>query len=152
MHSNDSTMSFDIEVVQRQSMDNPVYYVQYAHARIASILAKAQREGVAQKPVEEADLSLLAHEAELDLLRTIAELPGRSRAAAELRAPHRLSLAAQELAARFHRFYTECRVVSDDAALTRRGCGWPPARSRSIANLLDLMGVSAPELMERTDG
>ena len=91
-HSNDSTMSFDLEVVQRQSMDNPVYYVQYAHARLASILARAQRDGVAQKPVEETDLSLLTHEAELDLLRSIAELPQLIAQAAELRAPHRLSV------------------------------------------------------------
>jgi arginyl-tRNA synthetase len=151
-HSNDSTMSFDLEVVQRQSMDNPVYYVQYAHARLASILARAQRDGVPQKPVEETDLSLLAHEAELDLLRTVAELPQLIAAAAELRAPHRLSFAAQELAARVHRFYTECRVVSDDAALTRSRLWLAAGAKQSVAILLDLMGVSAPESMERGDG
>jgi arginyl-tRNA synthetase len=150
-HSNDSTMSFDLEVVQRQSMDNPVYYVQYAHARLASILARAQRDGVPQKPVEETDLSLLTHEAELDLLRTIAELPQLIAQAAELRAPHRLSFAAQELAARVHRFYTESRVVSDDAALTRSRLWLAPGAKQAIAILLDLMGVSAPEAMERTD-
>jgi arginyl-tRNA synthetase len=150
-HSNDSTMSFDIEAVQRQTMDNPVYYVQYAHARLASILAKAQREGVPQKPVGETDLSLLAHEAELDLLRAIAELPQQIATAAELRAPHRLSHAAQELAARIHRFYTECRVVSDDAALTRARLWLAAGAKRSVAILLDLMGVSAPESMERGD-
>ncbi len=151
-HSNDSTMSFDLEVVQRQSMDNPVYYVQYAHARLASILAKAQREGVPQKPVEETDLSLLTHEAELDLLRTIAELPQLIALAAELRAPHRLSFAAQELAARVHRFYTECRVVSDDAPFTRSRLWLAAGAKQAIAILLDLMGVSAPDVMERTDG
>jgi arginyl-tRNA synthetase len=151
-HTNDSTMSFDLEVVQRQSMDNPVYYVQYAHARLASILARAQRDGVAQKPVEETDLTLLTHEAELDLLRTIAELPQLIAQAAELRAPHRLSFAAQELAARVHRFYTECRVVSDDAALTRSRLWLAAGAKQAIAILLDLMGVSAPDSMERTDG
>jgi arginyl-tRNA synthetase len=151
-HSNDSTMSFDLEVVQRQSMDNPVYYVQYAHARLASILAKAQRDGVPQKPAEETDLSLLVHQAELDLLRTVAELPQLIAAAAELRAPHRLSFAAQELAARVHRFYTECRVVSDDAALTRSRLWLAAGAKQSVAILLDLMGVSAPESMERGDG
>jgi arginyl-tRNA synthetase len=150
-HSNDSTMSFDIEAVQRQTMDNPVYYVQYAHARLASILAKAQREGVPQKPVGETDLSLLAHEAELDLLRAIAELPQQIATAAELRAPHRLSHTAQELAARIHRFHTECRVVSDDAALTRARLWLSAGAKQSVAILLDLMGVSAPESMERGD-
>jgi arginyl-tRNA synthetase len=150
-HSSDSTMSFDIEAVQRQTMDNPVYYVQYAHARLASILAKAQREGVPQKPVGETDLSLLAHEAELDLLRAIAELPQQIATAAELRAPHRLSHAAQELAARIHRFYTECRVVSDDAALTRARLWLAAGAKESVSILLDLMGVSAPESMERGD-
>jgi arginyl-tRNA synthetase len=150
-HSNDSTMSFDLEVVQRQSMDNPVYYVQYAHARLASILARAQRDGVAQKPVEETGLSLLTHEAELDLMREIAELPQLIAQAAELRAPHRLSFAAQELAARVHRFYTECRVVSDDEALTQARLWLAAGARQAIAILLDLMGVSAPDAMERTD-
>ena len=133
-------------------MDNPVYYVQYAHARLAGILARARREGVPQKPLEETDLSLLTHEAELDLLREIAELPQLIAQAAELRAPHRLSFAAQELAARVHRFYTECRVVSEDAALTRSRLWLAAGAKQSVAILLDLMGVSAPESMERGDG
>ncbi|MEX2406711.1 MAG: arginine--tRNA ligase, partial [Actinomycetota bacterium] len=115
MFSNDSTMNFDIEAVQRQSMDDPVYYVQYGHARIASILRKAAERGVALRPVEGADLSLLTHEAELDLLRAIADVPAQIHTAAEFRAPHRLTHAAQDLAARFHRFYTECPVLSEDA-------------------------------------
>jgi arginyl-tRNA synthetase len=151
-HSNDSTMSFDLEVVQRQSMDNPVYYVQYAHARLASILARAQREGVPQKPAEETDLSLLAHDAELDVLRAIAELPQQIATAAELRAPHRLSHTAQELATRIHRFYTECRVVSDDASLSRSRLWLAAGAKQSVGILLDLMGVSAPESMERGGG
>ena len=150
--SSDSTMSFDIETVKRQSMDNPVYYVQYGHARIASILRRAEHEGVPRKPVSEADLSLLVHDAELDLLRAIAELPEQIAMAAELRAPHRVAHAAQELAARVHRFYTECRVVSDDAELTQARLWLSEGARRSIATLLSLLGVSAPESMERVDG
>ena len=150
--SNDSTMNFDIDAVKRQSMDNPVYYVQYGHARIASILRRAEHEGVPRKPVSEADLSLLVHEAELDLLRAIAEMPEQIATAAELRAPHRVAHAAQELAARVHRFYTECRVVSDDAELTQARLWLSEGARRSIATLLSLLGVSAPESMERVDG
>jgi arginyl-tRNA synthetase len=150
MFSNDSTMNFDIEAVKRQSMDNPVYYVQYGHARIASILRKAAERGVALRPVDEADLSLLIHEAELDLLRAIADVPAQIHAAAGFRAPHRLTHAAQDLAARFHRFYTECPVLSEDAELTQARLWLCAASKQVIANLLGLLGVSAPESMERT--
>jgi arginyl-tRNA synthetase len=150
-YSNDSAMSFDIETVKRQSMDNPVYYVQYGHARIASILRKAEAEDVRMRPIEEADLSLLAQEAELDLLRAIAELPAQVAAAAEVRAPHRLVHAAQDLAARVHRFYTECRVVSDDEALTQSRLWLSSGAKQALAILLTLLGVSAPESMERSD-
>jgi arginyl-tRNA synthetase len=151
LSSADSTMNFDLEIVRRQTMDNPVYYVQYAHARIASILRRAEREGVARAPVARADLSLLVHEAELDLLRAIAELPRQIATAAELRAPHRISHAAQDLAARVHRFYTECRVVSEDAALTQARLWLSEGARSSISILLSLLGVSAPESMERSD-
>jgi arginyl-tRNA synthetase len=150
MFSNDSTMNFDIEAVKRQSMDNPVYYVQYGHARIASILRKASERGVALRPVDSADLSRLTHEAELDLLRAIADVPAEIATAAELRAPHRLTHAAQDLAARFHRFYTDCPVLSDDAELTQARLWLSTATKQLIANLLGLLGVSAPESMERS--
>ncbi|HEX6231340.1 MAG TPA: arginine--tRNA ligase [Actinomycetota bacterium] len=151
MFSNDVTMNFDIEAVKRRSMDNPVYYVQYGHARIASILRKAAERGVALRPVDEADLSLLSSEPELDLLRALADAPGEIRRAAELRAPHRLTHAAQDLAARFHRFYTDCPVLSDDDALTQARLWLCAATKQVTAILLGLLGVSAPESMERTD-
>jgi arginyl-tRNA synthetase len=151
MFSNDATMSFDIETVKRQSMDNPVYYVQYGHARIASILRRASERGVEPGRLEDADPSLLTHERELELLREIAELPAEIARAAELRAPHRLTHAAQQLAGTFHRFYTECPVLSDDAALTRARLWLCVGAKRAIANLLALLGVSAPESMDRAD-
>jgi arginyl-tRNA synthetase len=149
MFSNDVTMNFDIEAVKRQSMDNPVYYVQYGHARIASILRKAAERGVTLRSVSEVDLSRLTHEAELDLLRAIADVPAQIRTSAEFRAPHRLTHAAQDLAARFHRFYTECPVLSEDAELTQARLWLSTATKQVIANLLGLLGVSAPESMER---
>jgi arginyl-tRNA synthetase len=150
--SNDSAINFDIEVVQRQTMDNPVYYVQYGHARIASILRTAAERGVALRPIEEANLGLLAAESELDLLRALAEVPAQIDSAADLRAPARLTHVSQDLAARFHRFYVECRVVSDDDALTQARLWLCAGTKQVIANLLGLLGVSAPESMERTDG
>ncbi|HEX6331048.1 MAG TPA: arginine--tRNA ligase [Actinomycetota bacterium] len=151
MFSPDSAITFDIEAVKRQSMDNPVYYVQYGHARIASILRKAAERGVELRPIGEADLTLLTHEAELDLLRAVADVPGEIARAAELRAPHRLTHAAQDLAGRFHRFYTDCPVLSDDDALTQARLCLCVGAKQAIANLLGLLGVSAPEWMERSD-
>ena len=149
LFSSDHPMNFDIEEVARQSLDNPVYYVQYGHARIASILRKAREEGIDVAPVDDADLSLLSTEPELDLMRALAEVPKLVVTAAEHRAPHRLTHASQELAATFHRFYTDCRVVSDDAPLTQARLWLSSATKQVLANLLGLVGVSAPESMER---
>ena len=151
LFSSDRPMNFDIEEVARQTLENPVYYVQYGHARIASILRKARGEGVELRPVEEADLSLLSTEPELDLLRDLAEVPTLIATAAAQRAPHRLTHAAQDLAASFHRFYTECRVVSEDPALTQARLWLSAVTKQVLANLLGLLGVSAPESMERLD-
>jgi arginyl-tRNA synthetase len=150
--SNDSAINFDIEIVKRQSMDNPVYYVQYGHARIASILRTATERGVVLRPIEEANLGLLTAESELDLLRSLADAPAQIAAAAGLRAPARLTHASQDLAARFHRFYAECRVVSEDEELTQARLWLCAGTKQVIANVLALLGVSAPESMERTDG
>jgi arginyl-tRNA synthetase len=152
MFSNDASMSFDIEAVKRQSMDNPVYYVQYGHARISSILRKAIERGVELRSIDEADLAALSHESERELLRAIADVPSEVRRAAELRAPHRLTHAAQDLASRFHRFYTERPVLSEDDRLTQARLWLCVGTKRVIANLLELLGVSAPESMERADG
>jgi arginyl-tRNA synthetase len=152
-YSNDSAMNFDIELVRRRSLDNPVYYVQYGHARIASILRTAEERGVALRPIEEADLTLLDHETETDLLRALAEVPSQLSSAAELRAPHRLTHAAQDVAARFHRFYTECRVVDADAPDLTQARLWLAAGTKQVVgNLLEILGVSAPERMDRLDG
>jgi arginyl-tRNA synthetase len=151
LRSNDATMEVDIEDMKRRSMENPVYYVQYGHARIASILRNAAGRGVDPGPIEAADVTLLSTEPELDVLRRIADLPVRIADAAALRAPHRLTHYAQELAADFHRFYTECRVLTEDEELTRARLWLCVATKQTIANVLGLLGVSAPESMERAD-
>jgi arginyl-tRNA synthetase len=151
LFSNDHSMRFDIEEVAQQSMENPVYYVQYGHARIASIVRKAADAGIELRPVDAVDLSLLEQDAELELLRALADVPEVLARAAELRAPHRVAHAAQEVAARFHRFYTECRVVGEDAELTQARLWVCRATQQVLANLLALLGVSAPERMDRDD-
>jgi arginyl-tRNA synthetase len=149
--STGQAIDFDIEVVKRQSMENPVYYVQYGHARIASLLRTAEERGVRLRPIEEVDLSVLAGEAELDLLRAVAELPEQVRSAAELRAPHRLTHYALDLAGRFHRFYADHRVIGEDDATTQARLWLCAGVRRAIANVLGLLGVSAPSSMERAD-
>jgi arginyl-tRNA synthetase len=149
--SPDTTLDFDLEAVRRQTLDNPVYYVQYAHARIASLLRYAAELGAALAPLEEIRPEELVHETELDLLRKIAELPEQVELAARLRAPYRLTRYAEELAAGFHRFYTECRVVTDDPSLTQARLHLSAATRQTISNVLDLLGVSAPDSMERLE-
>ena len=151
LFSNDHSMRFDIEEVAQRSMENPVYYVQYGHARIASIVRKAADAGIELRPLDTVDLSLLGQDAELELLRALADVPEVLARAAELRAPHRVAHAAQDIAARFHRFYTECRVVSEDVELTQARLWVCRATQQVLANLLALLGVSAPERMDRDD-
>jgi arginyl-tRNA synthetase len=149
--SPDSPLDFDIEAVTRQSLDNPVYYVQYAHARIASILRVAAQRGVELRPWQEADFGTITEDAELDLLRKLAELPSLVEMAAVALAPHRLTRYAEEAAAAFHHFYAECRVISEDAALTQSRLWLSVAAKQVVGTALGLIGVSAPESMERLD-
>jgi arginyl-tRNA synthetase len=143
----DTPIEFDVEAVTRQSMDNPVYYVQYAHARISSVLRQGPEIGFTPLPVDEADLSLLDHPMEAALLRRLAGFEELVVTAAAQRAPHRLTRYAEELAAAFHRFYGECRVLTDDHALSSARWWLVDATRRVLANTLALIGVDAPERM-----
>jgi arginyl-tRNA synthetase len=143
----DTPLDFDIAKAIEQSQDNPVYYVQYAHARIAAIGRHAAEQGIALKPVDEVPLEELQHESEVALLSKIAELPEQVEVAARLRAPHRLTRYAEDLAADFHAFYRDCRVVSEDASLTQARLHLCRAAQITLANVLRLLGVSAPESM-----
>jgi len=143
--SADSQMDFDIELAKEQSDENPVYYIQYAHARICSILRHA---GGANG--DGADLSLLADPAELALLRKMAKLPEVVRTSAEQLAPHHLTYYAMELAGAFHAFYRDCRVVSSepgDEATTKARIMLVTACRAVLARTLALMGMTAPEVM-----
>ncbi|MCC5949371.1 MAG: arginine--tRNA ligase [Nitriliruptoraceae bacterium] len=153
----DTTVDFDLAVVARQSMDNPVYYVQYAHARINSLLRAADERGFAHGSVDDADLSLLVHPAEMELMTAMAGLPLTVAEAAELRATQRLARYAEDLAATFHRFYTECRILAPaDATDEERAAAEAVGRARYhlavaarqvLANALGLLRVRAPERM-----
>ncbi len=143
----DAPIDFDLEAVARQSMDNPVYYVQYAHARIASVLRTGREQGFEPKPVEQADLGLLTHPTEGALLRQLAGFEELVVVATVQRAPHRLTRYAEDLAASFHRFYGECRVLSDDPELSSARWWLCVATRQILANTLALAGVEAPERM-----
>jgi arginyl-tRNA synthetase len=147
--SAENTLNFDIEEVKKQSLENPVYYVQYGHARIASILRHAAEQGV----VEEGEIVWddLHTEAEVELMREIANFEETVLVAARQRAPYRLTKYAEDLARAFHRFYTECRVLTDDARLTRARLALSRATKQVLAIALGLLGVEAPERMERTE-
>jgi len=143
----DSQMEFDLDLAVEQSAENPVYYVQYGHARIASILRYA-RERVPD--FADGDVSLLRHPAELTLIRHMLLLPEVVEQAAVNLAPHHLPYYAQELASAFHSFYKECRVVSSDPAdieLNKARLKLVSAAKIALAKTLKLMGVGAPERM-----
>jgi arginyl-tRNA synthetase len=140
----DSHMDFDLELAKKQSSENPVYYVQYAHARIAGILNNAT-ETIAD--YSDGDVSLLTHEAELALIRKMLRLPELLEQIAETLEPHQLPYYAGELATAFHDFYEKCRVLSDDEALSKARLKLVSAAKIVLARVLDLMGMSAPERM-----
>jgi len=142
--SADSQMDFDLELAKRQSADNPVYYVQYAHARICSILHLAQERGI---DYSHGDVSLLATEPELALIRRMLQLPEVMELVVSTLEPHHLSYYATDMATTFHNFYEKCRVVSEDEALTQARLKLVKAAKIVLAKTLGLMGMSAPERM-----
>ena len=144
MRSPDSHLEFDLDLAKKESADNPVYYVQYAHARINSILL-ASPEKLAQP--EDVDFTLLKEEAELALIRKIAEFPDEIEGVALSYEPHHLTRYAHELASLFHSFYNSCRVLTDEQDLRRARLYLVNAARITLRNVLLLLGVSAPEKM-----
>jgi len=147
MRTADSHLDFDLELAKKESPENPVYYVQYAHARICSIFRQAQEREVPLPNPGEADLSLLQHPRELDLLRKLADFPDEVETAASLYEPHRMTRYAQELASAFHLFYTDYRVLSDDRELTKARLSLTRATQIVLRNTLSILGITAPERM-----
>jgi len=147
-YPSDSPLTLDIEDITRKKNDNPVFYVQYAHARISSVLRNAVELGVDKG---ELDPNLLDHERENDLLGALGEFPRVVATAAELREPHRVARYLEELAGVYHRFYDSCRVLpqgDDDVTDLNRARLWLCEATRTVlANGLELLGVSAPDRM-----
>lgn len=157
--SADQAIDFDIEVAKKQDSSNPVYYVQYAHARICSILRKAGEargmnvesagieEIVAELGLDDIDLSPLAHESELALMRKMADFSDLVAGAARDRTPFRLTHYAQELAGLFHSFYGNCHVLGEEESVEKARLALVDSTRIVLALSLDLLGVSAPERM-----
>ena len=145
--SPDTTLNFDLEEAKRQSMENPVYYLQYAYARVRSLEDFAAGRGVARAPLGEADLALLTHPAEVELLKQADRLGEEVAEAAARRAPHRITAYGQDFAVAFHKFYTDCRIVTEDSSLTQARLWLVEAAKSVLAAVLGLLGLSAPDRM-----
>ncbi len=142
--SADSQMDFDLELAKKQSQDNPVYYVQYAHARISSILRLAKDKNI---DYSDGDVSLLTSEPELTLIRKMLRLSETVEMIVQTSEPHHLTYYAQDLATVFHSFYKQCRVITNNEAMTKARLKLVEATKVVLAKNLHLMGITAPEKM-----
>jgi arginyl-tRNA synthetase len=149
LNSIDQATTLDIDLMKRRSMENPVFYVQYAHARIASIDRKRAERGIERVPISEANLALLVDDRELELIRCLVDLPHVVGEAAKERAPHKVTNWVRLLAGEFHGFYHDCRVLSDEVPpeLTQARLWLVKGVQIGLAIALDLLGVRAPEAM-----
>jgi len=149
LRSADSDLNFDLDLAIKETNDNPVYYVQYAHARIASILRTAEEKGIALPDAAATDLSSITNDAEVALIRRLTDYPEEIATAAELYEPHRLTRYAQDLARDFHIFYDRCPVLKDETPPETRDARLVlvAAAKITLRNVLTLLGISAPERM-----
>ena len=145
MRSSDTHFDFDMELAKQESQDNPVYYAQYAHARICSILKQAADRGI--KPTVDADFSLITNDKAIELLKKVADFEPTIESAANHRAPHRITNYIQDLASHFHKFYNDEKVLTDDEAKTTALVALIEAVKITLHNALNLVGVHAPESM-----
>jgi arginyl-tRNA synthetase len=153
MRTANSPLDFDLDLAKKQADDNPVFYVQYAHARICSILREAEERGVSLAKAEQTDLTILRGEPELALMRKLADFPAEVRTAALAYEPYRMTRFAQELAATFHAFYRDCWVLGQDPAVTSARLVLADCSRIVLRNVLTLLGVSAPERLDgKPDG
>jgi arginyl-tRNA synthetase len=149
MRSPESHLDFDLDLARLQSNENPVYYVQYAHARIASIFRQASQDEGHNKSIgpNEIKFSLLKDPSELALMKMLAVFPEEVYEIGRAREPNRLITYMTELAAAFHSFYTKCRVIGDDRDLSDARLYLAKLTQITLANSLRLAGISAPETM-----
>jgi arginyl-tRNA synthetase len=147
LRSSNSTLDFDIELAKSRNTDNPVYYVQYAHARLCSIEKMLQQGGHVVKDLGLAELSLLKEKEELGLLKLLEQFPTLIEESAAKREPHRLTYFAQEVAAALHFYYNKHRILTEDAELTSARVWLVRGVKQVLRNLCFLLGVSAPVSM-----
>lgn len=142
-----SHLDFDLDLAVKQSNDNPVFYVQYAHARICSLLRKLAEEGINGKPVDQVDLTLLREKEEIELMRKLSEYPEEIALSAKTLEPSRLTRYVMEVAACFHSFYNGCRVKGEEEELMMARLLLVDCTRIVIRNILDLIKIDAPEKM-----
>jgi arginyl-tRNA synthetase len=148
MRRSDSQLDFDLELAKRQSTDNPVYYVQYAHARICSIFENAQEKGLAlPSDMDTIPLDKLTTSEEMAIIRKINSLPEIVEGSALNFEPHRITYFLQELAGQFHSFYNKNRVIGEDAELSMARLFLLKCIGQALKNALAILGISAPERM-----
>ncbi len=147
MRSIDSQLDFDLDLAKSRSNENPVYYIQYAHARIASIFRQVQEAGIDYGDWARAKLSLLTEEAEIDLIKKLGDYPDEVASAARERAPHRIARYVHELAGLFHTFYNQCRIIGVDCELQVARIALVTAVQHAIRHALAILGVDAPDKM-----
>lgn len=145
MRSLDSQLDFDLDLAKKKSNDNPVYYIQYAHARIHSIFRQAAETGL--KLSEKPELSLLVDESEIDLIKKIEEYPEEIERAAKDYAPQRIARYSYDLASLFHSFYNKCRIMGVETKLAEARLALVTVTAHVIKHSLGILGVSAPERM-----
>ncbi len=143
----DSQMDFDIDLAKKRSSENPVYYIQYANARVHSLFKQAEENGVKIPSWEDVDFTVLVDESELDLIKKMEVYHGFLKGAAAERAPQRIATYAYELAALFHHFYRKCRILGEEEKLMQARLGLIRAVGYVLVHALGILGVSAPEEM-----
>ncbi|MDD4600280.1 Arginine--tRNA ligase [bioreactor metagenome] len=147
MRSIDSQLDFDLDLAKSHSNENPVYYIQYAHARICSIFRQTREAGINYRGYAEANLSLLVEQGEVDLIKKMGEYPDEVSSAACERAPHRIARYVHELAGLFHTFYNQCRIIGVDSELQLARLALAEAVQNTLFHALSILGVEAPEKM-----
>ena len=143
----ETQMEFDLDLAVKQDSENPLYYVQYAHARICSVLRNAAEEGIALPDGAQTDLTVLTHDEEKALIKALALLPEEILEAAATRDPSKLNKYGVSLAAQFHRFYNACRIKDAEPALRDARLALCAATAQTVENVLHIIGVDAPERM-----
>ncbi|MPN17904.1 Arginine--tRNA ligase [bioreactor metagenome] len=147
MRSIDSQLDFDLDLAKSHSNENPVYYIQYAHARIASIFRQAGEASVNYQGYKNVKLNMLVEQSEIDLIKKMGDYPDEVSGAARERAPHRIARYVHELAGLFHTFYNQCRIIGVDAELQLARLALVEAVQNTIHHALGIMGIDAPDKM-----